>query len=165
MKCTLTPTLSGWRREAACPQGSSECVQPLLLCYVHQRHEGVCWGMWNIVTWPMAGQNVAINLNHWSATNWITLPSDISLSTYLILAILIFQTCVTIKELEFSALKALVDFVYTGYLDVNVTNVQSLFQASNLLQIHCKLYFCHDHYLYMLVCCSQKLSIHLKNNR
>lgn len=54
------------------------------------------------------------------------------------------ETCVTIKELEFSALKALVDFVYTGYLDVNVTNVQSLFQASNLLQIHSA----------MKVCCS-----------
>ena len=54
------------------------------------------------------------------------------------LTVIHLQTCVTIRELEFAALKALVDFVYTGYLDVNVSNVQSLFQASNLLQIHCK---------------------------
>lgn len=45
------------------------------------------------------------------------------------------STVVSLHEIEFSALSSLVDYAYTGTININEENVQSLLPASSLLQI------------------------------
>ncbi|XP_016659594.1 kelch-like protein 2 isoform X5 [Acyrthosiphon pisum] len=45
------------------------------------------------------------------------------------------QDLVTIRQLDYSALQLLIDFIYSGKISITETNVQILLPASNLLQL------------------------------
>ena len=46
------------------------------------------------------------------------------------------QKVITMKDIDASVIQMLVDFAYTGKLDVNVENVQTILSTASLVQFH-----------------------------